>query len=243
MATKPVTQQAMLDAMKTQQQGCSELRETTNQPMSNQTSSKPSSRRTEVMSAVLKHLVPAMTVYFPMFASRFGTDEQSIGLAMSEYAERLDHHGVTGIQFKMGIAKLKTAAGETDFFPNPERFALMCKSAANDHLPTLDAVTAEIKQRRGPERHNADFKFSHELTRLINQRKGNLVYELTSMQFEKTIKAEYEHWCKRIADGEQLPEPLKVIDHKPAMPEDLKAVEISPAVAKRIAAIRSKRKG
>ena len=187
------------------------------------------------MAAVLKYLVPAMTFYFPMFASRFGTDEQSVGMAMNEYAERLEHHGVNGIQFKAGIAALKSDAGQSDYYPNPERFALLCKSTASDGLPTYEQALSEIIQRRGPERHSAEFQFSHELIRLINQRKGGMIYEQTGMQFEKTIKAEYEHWCKRIAGGEQLPAPLSCISDqsKPDLPDYLKnPAEPKSALAK-----------
>ena len=192
------------------------------------------------MAAVLKHLVPAMTVYYPMFASRFGTDEQSVGLAMSEYAERLDHHGVTGIQFKAGIAALKAEAGKSDYYPNPERFALMCKQASghSNGLPTLQDTLAEIIERRGPERFNTDWQFSHELIRLINQRKGGLIYEQTGMQFEQTIKAEYDHWVKRLEAGEQLPQPLQAISQKPAEPEHLKGITPQSALAKRVEAMR-----
>jgi hypothetical protein len=193
------------------------------------------------MAAVLKSLMPALSVYYPAFAARFGTDEQNIGMAMSEYAERLDQHDVTGEQFLAGIEALKALAGEADYYPNPERFALLCKQALGNNtngLPTLQDVMAEIIQRRGAERHNSDWQFSHELIRLINQRKGGAIYELTSVQFENTIKAEYDHWCKRITAGESLPQPLHAIEQKPAEPEHLKGVKPTTAMAKRIEAMR-----
>lgn len=158
------------------------------------------------MSAVLKNLMPALSFYFPVFAARFGTDEQNIGLAMREYAERLDIHGVNSTQFLAGVEKLKTEAANSDYFPNPERFALMCKSALTAGMPHLQDVMFEIIQRRGVERHNPDYQFSHELCRLINERKGAMIYQLTSIEFERVIKAEYDHWAKRIANGEQLPQ-------------------------------------
>lgn len=192
------------------------------------------------MAAVLKNLVPAMSFYFPLFASKFGQNEKHAGLAMKEYAERLDIHGVTGEQFLAGIEALKSHAGESDYFPNPERFALLCKqtSAHSNSLPSLQDALIEIIQRRGVERFNPEWQFSHELIRLINQRKGGLIYELTSVQFENAIKAEYEHWVKRTEAGEQLPQPLQAISQKPAEPEHLKGIRPQSVMAKRVEAMR-----
>jgi len=148
--------------------------------------------------------------------------------------------GVTRKGLLAGIEALKVRAGHEKFPPNPQEFALLCKqtSGNSNDLPTLQDVLVEIIQRRGVERFNTDWQFSHELTRLINQRKGGTIYELTSVQFEQTIKAEYEHWVKRIEAGEQLPQPLQAISQKPAEPEHLKGITPQSALAKRVEAMR-----
>lgn len=159
---------------------------------------------------------------------------------MAQFAERMIVEGVTRKGLLAGIEALKVRAGHEKFPPNPQEFALLCKqtSGHSNDLPTLQDVLVEIIQRRGPERHNTDWQFSHELIRLINQRKGGVIYELTSVQFEQAIKAEYEHWCKRIAAGEQLPQPLHAIEQKPGEPEHLKGIKPTTTMAKRIEAMR-----
>jgi hypothetical protein len=147
-----------------------------------------------------------MVLYYPVFAQRYAKDDQALKSVLNEYAERLTLHHVTPKQFHAGIAALKAKSGQDPFYPNPEQFALMCKATLTADLPTLQDVMVEIIQRRGVERHNTEWQFSHELTRLINERKGSMIYQLTSIEFEKTIKDEYDHWAKRIASGEQLPE-------------------------------------
>lgn len=190
------------------------------------------------MGAVLKYLMPTMSFYYPAFAARFGTDENNIGLAMREYADRLQLHGVTGEQFMAGLELLKSEAGTEQYFPNPEKFALTCKVLGVSRLPDFSIVLDEIIQRRGKERFNQEWNFSHELIRLINNRKGDMANQLTSIEFERAIKSEYDHWLKRIAAGESLPEPLLAIEQKPEMPDYLKGVKPAGKMAQRVEQMR-----
>lgn len=198
-------------------------------------------QRVTTTAALLQtSLLPVLTTYHTAFAAQFCSTVEQIEAVMAQFAERMIVEGVTRKGLLAGIEALKIRAGHEKFPPNPQEFALMCKQASghSNGLPTLQDVMVEIIQRRGVERFNTDWKFSHELIRLINQRKGGTIYELTSVQFEQTIKAEYEHWVKRIEAGEQLPQPLQAISQKPAEPEHLKGIKPQSALAKRVEAMR-----
>lgn len=175
------------------------------------------------MSAVLKKLMPVMTVYYPAFAARFGTDEQNIGMVMNEYAERLDHHGVTGQQFNAGVEQLKREAGKSDYFPNPERFALICKEATAEKLPPLDIVLGEIIARRGAKRYDSGFEFSHPVIGLINHAIGTSFYTLTRIEFSKLVSQEYAVWQQHVSEGKALPVPALRLPNqiKPDLPDYL----------------------
>lgn len=185
-------------------------------------------------------LLPVLTVYHTAFAAQFCSTVEQIEAVMTQFAERMIVEGVTRKGLLAGIEALKVRAGHEKFPPNPQEFALLCKqaSAHSNGLPSLQDALVEIIQRRGVERFNAEWQFSHELIRLINQRKGGLIYELTSVQFEQSIKAEYDHWVKRIEAGEQLPQPLQAISQKPAEPEHLNGIKPKSAMAKRVEAMR-----
>ena len=198
-------------------------------------------QRVTTTAALLQtSLLPVLTVYHTAFAAQFCSTVEQIEAVMAQFAERMIVEGVTRKGLLAGIEALKVRAGHEKFPPNPQEFALMCKQASghSNGLPSLQDVLVEIIQRRGVERFNADWQFSHELIRLINQRKGGMIYEQTGMQFEQTIKAEYDHWVKRLEAGEQLPQPLQAISQKPAEPEHLKGITPQSALAKRVEAMR-----
>ncbi len=139
-----------------------------------------------------------------------------------------------------GIEALKVRAATERFAPNPSEFALMCKpTPAELGIPEFDAVLTQIIERNG-RAAGGDFKFKHPLTQLINCRKGALLYELGSLEFERVIRSEYDHWVKRLQDGEQLPELQPAIgqDKRPAMPAELRLVPKS-ALAMRVEAMRA----
>gem|GEM_PF-4032793 len=118
----------------------------------------------------------------------------------------------------------------------------MCKQATAEalNIPAFDTALNEIIQRKGAERHNPQWQFSHPIIQMICNRKGALIFELTGIEFEKAIRNEYEHWVKRLQAGEQLPEPQLAISHdkRPEMPAQLRMAPKS-ALAMRVEAMRA----
>ena len=171
-------------------------------------------------------LLPVLVLYYPIFAAQHCSDAGMVQAVMAQFAERMIVEGVTRKEFYAGIEQLKKRAGASAFVLNPQAFAELCKSALSTEkgMPHLQDVMFEIIQRRGVERHNPDYQFSHEVTRLINERKGAMIYQLTSIEFEKVINGEYDHWAKRIANGEQLPQVQACLSDqsKPDLPDYLK---------------------
>jgi len=185
-------------------------------------------------------LLPTLTAFHPTFASQYcGSDEQTQAM-MAQYAECLldEHVDAQGLQ--RGLMALKRRAATERFAPNPAEFALMCKPTPADlGIPEFQTVYLQIVERNGARAGEA-FEFSHPIIRLISQRKGALIRELTGLEFERTIRAEYDHWTKRIQSGEQLPEPQLAIGHdvRPDMPAELRVAPASP-LAKRVEAMRA----
>ncbi|MBV2128183.1 replication protein P [Arsukibacterium indicum] len=201
-------------------------------------------RVAEVTEKLTAELLPVLTLYYPIFAAQHCNNPVNIQAVLGQFAERMVIEGVTRKGFYAGIEQLKKRAGASAFILNPQAFAELCKTALTANLPSLQDVMFEIIQRRGVERYNTQYQFSHELSRLINERKGAMIYQLTSIEFEKAIKSEYDSWAKRIAAGEQLPEARACLaDHtKPDLPEYLKnPVEPTCRIAK-LAAQRSQGK-
>lgn len=167
-----------------------------------------------------------LTLYYPVFAAQHCGDVTHIDAVMAQFAERMIAENVTLKGFYAGIEALKKRAGSTAFALNPQAFAELCNAETNHAagIPSLMDCMAEIIRRRGVERHNQAFQFSHQLTRVINERKGAMIYQLTSIEFEKVIKSEYDHWAKRIASGEQLPEAQACLadQSQPDLPDYLK---------------------
>lgn len=196
-------------------------------------------RLPEVTEKLMAELLPVLILYYPIFAAQHCTGIAEINAIMNQFAERMLVEQVTRKGFVTGLEKLKKRAGSAAFILNPQAFAELCKpSDAELGLPEFQTVLEEIIQRRGKERFNQEWQFSHELIRLINNRKGDLIYQQTSIEFERTIKAEYDHWLKRIAAGEVLPEPLLAIEQKPEMPDYLKGVKPSGKMAQRVEQMR-----
>ncbi|HCU64571.1 MAG TPA: hypothetical protein DF774_02295 [Rheinheimera sp.] len=193
------------------------------------------------MTAVTARLIPVISLYYPAFAARFGSDDEGLKFAAKEYADRLQFHGIDGKMFMAGIRELK-AKGAEPFHPNPEQFALMCKQAAIESLniPQFQAVLSDVIKGKQALRFGEAHAFIHSLNRVICSRKGDLMYELTGIEFEKVIKSEYDHWVKRLQAGEQLPEPQLAISHdkRPEMPAHLRMAPKS-AMALRIEALRA----
>lgn len=192
------------------------------------------------MTAVTARLIPVIGLYYPAFAARFGTDDASLAFVTKEYTDRLMHHGINGHQFKAGIAALKARSASMQYHPNPEQFAQLCLEASAPQLPDFYDVLSQVIAGKQAQRFSEGYVFSHPLARIICSRKGDLIYTLTSIEFEETIRAEYDHWTKRIQAGEQLPEPQLAIgqDARPDMPAELRVTPASP-LAKRVEAMRA----
>lgn len=183
-------------------------------------------------------LLPVLTTYHPVFASQFcQTDEQTQGV-IAQYAKRMLDEGIDAAGFERGIKALEKRAATERFAPNPSEFAVMCKATPADlGIPDFQTVFLQIVERNGARAGEA-FEFSHPIIRLISQRKGALIRELTGLDFERAIKSEYDHWTKRLQAGEQLPEPQLAIGHdqRPEMPAELRMAPVSP-LAKRVQAM------
>jgi hypothetical protein len=187
-------------------------------------------------------LLPVLILYYPIFAAQHCTDATTIHAVMGQFAERMIIEGVTRKGFAYGVEALKKRAGASAFILNPQAFAELCKQAAIEalNIPNFPQVMAEVVGGKRALRFGEGYVFSHPLCRIICSRKGDLIYELTGIEFEKAIKSEYEHWVKRLQDGEQLPEPQLVIGHdqRPEMPVELRVVPKS-AMALRAEAMRA----
>lgn len=183
-------------------------------------------------------LLPMLTTYHPVFASQFcQTDEQAHGV-IAQYAKRMLDECIDAAGFERGIRALEKRAATERFAPNPSEFAVMCMpSPADLGIPEFQTVLMQIVERNGA-RAGETFEFSHPIIRLISQRKGALIRELTGLDFERVIKSEYDHWAKRLQAGEQLPEPQLAIGHdqRPEMPAELRLAPQS-AMAKRVQAM------
>lgn len=193
-------------------------------------------------------LLPVLTTYHPVFASQFcQTDEQTQGV-IAQYAKRMLDEGIDAAGFERGIRALEKRAATERFAPNPSEFAVMCKAAPADlGIPDFYQVLAEVAAGKQAARFGEGYVFSHPLCRVICSRKGDLIYTLTSIEFEDAIRGEYDHWVKRLQAGEQLPEPQLTIGHdqRPDMPAELRLAPKS-AMAQRVEAMRAeaaKRKG
>jgi len=192
------------------------------------------------MTAVTARLIPVISLYYPAFAARFGVDESSLVFVTKEYTERLMHHGINGHQFMAGIAALKAKGATAQYHPNPEQFAQLCLSASAVQAPDFHQVLADVTAGKQAMRFGEPYEFAHPLARVICNRKGDLIYTLTSIEFEDAIRAEYDHWVKRLQAGEQLPEPHLTIGHdqRPEMPAELRLAPTSP-MAQRVEAMRA----
>jgi hypothetical protein len=199
-------------------------------------------RVTQTTEKLSAELLPVLILYYPIFAAQHCTDATTIQAVMGQFAERMITEGVTRKGFAYGVEALKKRAGASAFILNPQAFAELCKQASIEalNIPTFDTVLNEIIQRKGAERHNQQWQFSHPVSQVICNRKGALIFELTGIEFEKVIKSEYEHWVKRIEAGEQLPELQLAIGHdkRPEMPAELRVVPKS-AMALRVEAMRA----
>lgn len=183
-------------------------------------------------------LLPMLTTYHPVFASQFCQTDEQTQAVMSQYAKRLLDEGIDADGFARGVKALEKRAAAERFAPNPSEFAAMCMpSPADLGIPEFQTVFMQIVERNGARAGEA-FEFSHPIIRLISQRKGALIRELTGLDFERTIKSEYDHWTKRLQAGEQLPEPQLAIgqDLRPEMPAALRLAPVSP-LAKRVQAM------
>lgn len=183
-------------------------------------------------------LLPMLTTYHPVFASQFCQTDEQTQAVISQYAKRLLDEGVGADGFARGVRALEKRAATERFAPNPSEFAVMCMpSPADLGIPEFQTVLMQIVERNGARAGEA-FEFSHPIIRLISQRKGALIRELTGLDFERVIKSEYDHWTKRLQAGEQLPEPQLAIGHdqRPEMPAALRMAPVSP-LAKRVQAM------
>lgn len=201
---------------------------------------KLSSSEADVMTAVTARLIPVISLYYPAFAARFGADEAALAFVTKEYTDRLMHHGINGHQFKAGIATLKARGASAQYHPNPEQFAQLCLEASAVKLPDFQSVLSQVIAGKQAQRFGEGYAFDHPLARVICSRKGDLIYTLTSIDFEEAIRAEYDHWTKRLQAGEQLPEPQLAIGHdkRPEMPAQLRMAPKS-AQAMRVEAMRA----
>lgn len=199
-------------------------------------------RVTQTTEKLNAELLPVLILYYPIFAAQHCTDATTIQAVMSQFAERMIVEGVTRKGFAHGVEALKKRAGASAFILNPQAFAELCKQATIEalNIPAFDTVLSEIILRKGAKRHNQQWQFSHPIIQLICNRKGALIFELTGIEFEKTIRNEYDHWVKRLQNGEQLPELQLAIGHdkRPEMPAELRVVPKS-AMALRIEAMRA----
>lgn len=175
-------------------------------------------------------LLPVLTLYYPLFAAQYCGNDQQTKAVMAQFAERLIVEGIGQKRLTYGIERLKKLAGSEKFSPNPQAFAEMCKPAGSDlQLPTFEQVLADVilARRRG---RNQPFVFKHELTRLINHRVGFELYNLTSEQFRKLVKSEYDALSPLALTG-KLPEPRMAIAHdqQPELPEYMRGLK-SPRI-------------
>ncbi len=177
-------------------------------------------------------LLPVLTTYHPVFASQFcQTDEQTQGV-IAQYAKRMLDEGIDAAGFERGIRALEKRAATERFAPNPSEFAVMCKATPADlGIPDFHQVLAEVTVGKQATRFGEGYVFSHPLARVICGRKGDLIYTLTSIEFEDAIRGEYDHWVKRLQAGEQLPEPQPTIGHdqRPELPEHMRGLK-SPRI-------------
>jgi hypothetical protein len=195
-------------------------------------------RLAKATEKLMATLLPTLTTYYPVFASQFCQTDEQTHAVMAQYAKRMLEEGVDAAGFAKGIQLLERRAATERFAPNPSEFAVMCKpSLAELGIPEFQTVFLQIVERNGARAGEA-FEFSHPIIRLISQRKGALIRELTGLEFERAIKAEYDHWVKRIASGETLPEPLLAIEQKPEMPDYLKGVKPAGKMAQRVEQLR-----
>ena len=190
-------------------------------------------RVTQTTEKLNAELLPVLILYYPIFAAQHCTDATTIHAVMGQFAERMIVEGVTRKGLACGVEALKKRAGASAFILNPQAFAELCKQAAIEalNIPDFHQVMTEVVAGKRATRFGEGYVFSHPLCRIICSRKGDLIYELTGIEFEKAIRGEYDHWVKRLQDGEQLPEPVLAIKHdqRPELPEHMQGLK-SPRI-------------
>lgn len=191
------------------------------------------------MNFVMDTVIPTLAMYTADFSKKY---EGHTDVAAREFAERLVLNNITKRMGQMGCERIKIKAGkQTVWCPNPEEFAKMCLPQPEDlGIPTLDEAIREIVEARSPSRYGATkpYEFSHRVVELVNKRVGYDVHLLTTDEFKKKAKGEYDHWVKMAMEN-KLPEPRTAIAHKqePDLPEHLKGpakVDLSWDIGRRM---------
>ena len=139
-------------------------------------------------------------------------------------------NGITTRQ-QVAAGMRQARAIETDFWPSPGKFISWCKAAASAAvgLPDLDAVMREF------ERYNAtrdqcaspeDFDWSHPALYwiVLDMRHRMYQYKQTEQETLKTAQSLLADWGRRLARGEQIPQPSPQIEDKRRPPS---AAELS----------------
>ena len=171
---------------------------------------EPTSRLYASAAYDINEVFKTLKATFTAFRVAYSSDDD-MRLAKKVWTKALIENGITSHE-QIAFGMRKARQQETDFAPSVGKFIAWCKPTAEDFGLELSAVVNEIVRRRGVFK-GQEFKFSHPVIKLINDRIGYQIYRVNAESFTKTVKSELENWVKRLANGEQLPEPMLALEH------------------------------
>ena len=121
---------------------------------------------------------------------------------MRLYAEQLIKNEIGRKGLNRGIENLKAGNAPSRFTPTPAEFVEMCKPSAEDlGIPSLDDCMHEVREAKGRWR-NAQFPFSHEVSRRLSERIGYEFYQISLNQFRKRCETEYKQLLELARNGQ-----------------------------------------
>ncbi|MCK7458480.1 replication protein P [Idiomarina aminovorans] len=151
------------------------------------------------MTILNSELVPVLGVCCHDFASRFGEYSND---TMRMYAEQLIKNEIGRKGLSRGIESLKAGNAPSRFTPTPAEFVEMCKPSAEElGIPSLDDCMHEVRESKGRWR-NAQYPFSHEVSRRLSERIGYEFYQISLNQFRKRCETEYTRLIELARNGQ-----------------------------------------
>lgn len=152
--------------------------------------------------------MPVFCLYWGYWRDRYASTPEQIAATAAEYARRLV--GCTPKQARQGLERAKAQK----FAPNPSEFASLCRPRLTDSgAPSLEAVTAEIRQRHAKRGEPHDW--SHPLCWHIDSACGGAIHELPAAAWLAAVAAEYAKWEIAVADGAVITEPTRALPPPP----------------------------